>query len=425
MRTSVDNFTQSPHFYRNEIIAGFTTFFTMAYIIAVNPLMLSNAGMDYGSVFVATCVSAAFGCFAMGFLANYPIALAPSMSLNAYFSFYIIQQLHYSWEAALGIVCVAGILFALLSFTQLRQWLAYAMPHSIKMALVSGIGLFLIVVATKSLDVHLTQGWASSKVWLCILGVLIVVALDRFKVIGAILLAMMIVTAVGYLLGLVHLNGIIAMPPSISPTLFKLVIPNLADLQTWIVILILLFVALFDNTGTLIAILGQAKLLPKERKDVKSIRLGRALFADSVASSVGSILGTSPIGSYIESAAGVRAGGRTGLTAIVVGILFLCALFFAPLAKAIPDYATATALIYVGMLMTRNLKALQWDDISEWLPAMICVVLIPYSFSIADGISGGFISYVLLKCVRGKVKELDLGIWIIAGLCIAYLVMKL
>lgn len=416
---------KSPLLIRNEIIAGFTTFFTMAYIIAVNPTMLSNAGMDYGSVFVATCLSAAFGCFAMGFLANYPIALAPSMSLNAYFSFYIIQHLHYSWESALGLVCIAGILFALLSFTQLRQWLAYAMPHSIKMAIVSGIGLFLIVVATKSLGLHSANGWAHANVWLCLLGVLLVVLLERFRVVGSILLAMAAVTAIGSLFGLVHINGIVAIPPSISPTFLQLTLPNLAELQTWIVVLILLFVALFDNTGTLIAILNQAKLLPKNRKDAKSFRLGRALFADSLASIAGSLFGTSPTGSYIESAAGVGAGGRTGLTAIVVGILFLCALFFAPLAKAIPDYATATALIYVGMLMTKNLKMFHWHDVTEWLPALICTLLIPISFSIADGISGGFISYVALKCLRGKIKELDLGLWIITGLCIAYLIMKI
>ncbi len=417
-------------FFRNEFIAGLTTFFTMAYIIVVNPMILSNSGMDYGAVFVATCLSAAFGCFAMGLLANYPIALAPSMTLNAYFTFYVIQQLHYSWQAALGIVFFAGLLFAILSFTQLRQWLIYTIPHSIKMAIAAGIGLFLVAIALKSLGIHFGKGSSSllianAKIWLCVLGVFLAVLLDRFRVIGAILLAMLIITFIGYLLKMVHITNVIAMPPSISPTFLELAIPPLTDLQSYVVILIFLFVALFDNTGTLIAILHQADLLPKNRSDIKSHRLGRALFADSLASMVGALFGTSSTGSYIESAAGVSAGGRTGLTSIVVGLLFLLALFFAPLAKAIPDYAAATALIYVGILMSKNLTAIAWKDLTECVPALVCFCLIPITFSIADGVASGFISYVILKLVAGKRKELNLGIWVIAVLCCVYLIIKI
>lgn len=425
-----DKIRLSPSFFRNEMIAGLTTFFTMAYIIVVNPIILSKAGMDYGSVFVATCLSAAVGCFLMGFLANYPIALAPSMTLNAYFSFYVIQQLHYSWQAALGIVFLSGLLFALLCITQLRQWLIYTMPHSLKMAIAGGIGLFLVVIAFKSLGIHLQIGYAglfviNKKIWLCVLGVLLAVVLDRFRVIGAILISMLAITILGIVFNLVHFTSFMAMPPSIDPTFLKLAMPPLVDLQSYIVILIFLFVALFDNTGTLIAVLHEAKLLPGSNKEGKSVRLGRALFADSLASMVGAVFGTSSTGSYIESAAGVRSGGRTGLTSIIVGILFLLALFFAPLAKTIPDYAAAAALLYVGILMSRNLLAINWRDLTEWLPALICVCIIPISFSIADGIAAGFISYVLLKALMRKRKELDVGLWLIAGLCVIYLAMRI
>lgn len=413
---------------RTEILAGITTFFTMAYILVVNPVMLSSAGMDYNSVFVATCLSAAFGSLMMGLLANYPIALAPSMSLNAYFSFYVVQQLHIPWQAALGIVFLAGFLFALLTLTQLRQWLIYAMPQSLKMAIATGIGLFLIAIALKSLGMHLghqTTHLANLKIWLCLLGVILVVILERFRILGAILLSMIVITLLGNLFGLVHMEGIIAAPPSIQPTLLQLQMPAFNQLQAIVVILIFLFVTLFDNTGTLIAILHQAKLLPKDRHDTKAKRLGKALFADSLAAMAGALFGTSSTGSYIESAAGVRAGGRTGITAIVVAILFLGALYFAPLAKTIPDYAAAMALIYVGMLMTRNLRAIHWRNWTESLPALLCVCLIPITFSIADGISAGFISYVLLKSLTGKRKELSLGIGLIAGLCAFYLVIRI
>lgn len=417
-------------FWKNEIIAGFTTFFTMAYIIVVNPILLSKAGMDYGAVFVATCLSAAFGCFIMGLLSNYPIALAPSMTLNAYFTFYVIQQLHYSWQAALGIVFLSGLLFAILSLTQLRQWLIYSMPHSLKLAIAGGIGLFLVVIALKSLGIDFKNGWSSLfninlKIWFCVLGVLLAVIFERFRIIGSILLSMVIITLIGKVFGLVQLNGYFEIPPSIAPTFLQLTLPSLVDLQTYIVILIFLFVALFDNTGTLVAVLHEANLLPGSRADAKAVKLGKALFADSVASMSGALLGTSSTGSYIESAAGVRAGGKSGITAIIVGILFLCALFVAPLAKAIPDYASAAALIYVGILMSRNIMALDWRDFSEIIPALICVIVIPASFSIADGVAAGFISHVLLKALTKKRNEIKLGLLLITGLCVLYLMMKI
>jgi AGZA family xanthine/uracil permease-like MFS transporter len=407
-------------FLRNEVIAGFTTFFTMAYIVILNPIILKAAGMDPQAVFVATCLCAAFGCFAMGILANYPIALAPAMSLNAYFSFYVVQQLHFSWQTALGLVFIAGILFAILTATQLRQWLIYTMPHSLKMAISAGIGLFLVAIALKTLGVHVAVAtWFNKATGLCSLGILLVFLLDYYRVLGAILIGMLAVTLLGIFFNPIHVAHIVTLPPSISPTFLKLEIPSLIHLQSIIVILIFLFVALFDNTGTLIAVLHQAKLLPEQRSDRKSVRLGRALFADSLGSIAGSLCGTSTIGSYIESVAGVRAGGRTGVTTITVGILFLCALFFAPMAAIIPNYAAAVALIYVGGLMTQSLKTIAWRDITESIPALICVSAIPITFSIADGIAAGFISHVALKKFFGK--KIELGMLLVALICIIYL----
>lgn len=406
---------------QTELLAGVTTFFTMAYIIVVNPLILSQAGMDYGAVFVATCLSAAFGSFLMGLVANYPIALAPAMSLNVYFTFYVVQKLQYSWQEALGFVLVAGILFAMLSLTRLRQWLIYTLPQSLKLAIASGIGLFLMVIALKSLGVP--SHWLTIKLGLALLGVLLAFWLERKHIVGSILISMIIITLLGKGIHFLPEHWI-AMPPSLKPTLLQFQFPYLFDVQSITVILIFLFVTLFDNTGTLIAVLHQAHLLPSRREDIKSIRLGRALFADSVASISGSLLGTSSTGSYIESAAGVQAGGRTGITACVVGILFLLMLFLAPLAKAIPDYAAASALLFVGILMTRNLKHLLWHDFSEFMPALICVAAIPITFSIADGIATGLISYILLKMICGKRKQLSLSFIFLGIFCAFYFVIR-
>jgi adenine/guanine/hypoxanthine permease len=404
---------------RTEILAGVTTFCTMAYVIMVNPMLLHSTGMDYGAVFVATCLSAAFGSLLMGLLGNYPIALAPSMGLNAYFTYFVVQQLHFSWQQALGTVFIAGILFALITFAGVRQWLINGMPHALKLGICAGIGLFLAVIGLKNLGViaphfHLALLF-NIKVLLCLSGLCLMIVLSCLRVLGTILLGIFAITVAGILLGLTHLHGFVAKPPSLLPTLLQLQLPH--HLQMVPVILVFLFVMLFDNTGTLIAVLQQANLLEKENK---TPRLGRALFADSTATIMGSLLGTSPTGSYIESAAGVRAGGRTGVTSIVVAILFLGALFFAPLAAAIPEYATAAALLFVAGLMLKNLMYLPWRDLTESLPALITVLVIPLTFSIADGVSAAFISYVVLKTLCGKAKELNLGIWSIALLCVVY-----
>lgn len=416
-----------------EIIAGVTTFFTMAYIIVVNPLILAPTGMDPGALFVATCLSAALGCFLMGTLANYPIALAPTMSMNAYFAFVVVSNPTFTWQFALGAVFIAGVLFALLTFTGVRQWLIYQMPYSLKMAISIGIGLFLAAIAFKNLGIISLEHahvfpvfhFAAFFSWpslLCFAGVLLISLFGKFRVTGAILIGMLIITFGGIMLGLNHLNGIISLPPSLAPTLFHLKIPSLIDPNILAIVLTFLFVSILDNTGTTIAVLHQGALL--ESKSYKE-RLGKALFADSLASIGGSLLGTSPTGSYIESSAGVRAGGKTGLMTLTVSLLFLGALFFSPLVKAIPAYAAAAALLYVAGMMLSGLAILPWNDWTETVPALVTLVTIPITFSIADGISAAFVSYALIKCVSLRAKELSLGLWLLAFLCGLYWLVKL
>lgn len=385
---------------RTEILAGITTFCTMAYIIMVNPMILHGAGMNYGAVFVATCLSAALGSLLMGVLANYPIALAPSMGLNAYFTYVVVQELHFSWQAALGIVFVASVLFVLLVVTGAVRWLVDAIPHTLKIAVSAGIGLFLGVIALKNLGFtfsHFHPAFLlNTKIILCMSGLLLMILLGYFRITGAILLGIVAITLAGLLLGLTKITSVMASPPSITPVLFHLQFPVHWHLQFIAAVLIFLLVMVFDNTGTLITVLQQTQ----EKSNAS--RLTRALFASSTAAMSGSLLGTSPTGSYIESATGVRAGGRTGVTAVTVSILFLGALFFAPLAAAIPAYATAAALLYVAGLMLKNLKLIPWRDWTESLPALITVVGIPYTFSIADGVCAGFVSYAVLKLLTRK-----------------------
>lgn len=422
-----------PFALHREVLAGLTTFFTMAYIIVVNPLILSQTGMDQGALFDATCLSAALGCFLMGALANYPIALAPTMGMNAYFAYVVMSNPGFTWPFALGAVFIAGVLFTLLTFTGVRQWLIYQMPHTIKIAISIGIGLFLVVIACKNLGIltlephHLFPLLHANQIFtlpteLCICGLILVVLFGRLGLTGSILLGMLIITGMGMMLGLNHLTGIVSLPPALSPTLFHLKMPSLLHPDILAIVLTFLFVTLLDNTGTTIAVLQQGSLL--EQKSYKD-RLGKALFADSLASIGGSLLGTSPTGSYIESSAGVRAGGSTGIVTITVCVLFLAALFFSPLVKAIPSYAAAIALLYVGGLMLSSIKSLPTNDLTEIVPALVTFITIPLTFSIADGISAAFISYVLIKCISFRAKELNRGLWIMALLCAGYWLVKI
>ncbi|MDE1903702.1 MAG: NCS2 family permease [Alphaproteobacteria bacterium] len=395
---------------RTEVVAGLTTFLTMAYIVFVNPMILGDAGMDKGAVFVATCVASAIGTLVMGLYANYPLALAPGMGLNAYFTYGVVKGLHYSWEVALGAVFISGVLFMVLSVTRVREWIVDAIPQSQKMAISAGVGLFLGIIALKnagivvaSPDTFVTLGnLKAPPTLLAIGGFLLMVALDARKVPGAIIIAILVTTIVGVVSGVSPFLGVTSLPPSVAPTFLKLDIRGALDAGVLVIVFAFFFVDLFDNTGTLVGVAHRAGLI---RKDGHIPRLLRVFVADSTATLAGSLLGTSTVTSYIESAAGVRAGGRTGLVGVVVAILFLLTLFFAPLAETVPAYATAPALLYVACLMARGLAEIDWEDVTEYAPAVVTAIAMPLTFSIANGIAFGFILYAAIKLLAGRTRE--------------------
>ncbi|MBP7579944.1 MAG: NCS2 family permease [Vogesella sp.] len=411
---------------KTEVIAGFTTFLTMAYIVIVNPAILSITGMDFNAVFVATCLAAALGTAIMALVANYPIALAPGMGLNAYFTFTVVKGMGVPWEAALGAVFISGIVFLAVSLFKVREAIVNAIPQSLKFAISAGVGLFLAIIALKNAGVvvdHpatlLTMGnMHDPKVLLAILGFFIIVALEYRKVHGSIIIGVLAVTALSIMLGLSNFEGIFAPVPSIEPTFMKMDLQGAMTAGLLGVIFVFFFVDLFDTTGTLVGVSHRAGLLDK---DGKLPRLKRALMADSVAITAGAAMGTSSTTAYIESAAGTAVGGRTGLTALVVAILFLACLWISPLAKTVPAYATAPALCYVAVLMTRGLAEINWDDLTESAPAVMTAVAMPFTFSIADGIAFGFISYAVIKILAGRFADLKPAVLVIAGLWVVKL----
>jgi len=406
---------------RREILAGVTTFLTMAYIIFVNPAILSDAGMDFGAVFVATCLAAAFGSAFMGLFANYPIALAPGMGLNAYFAYGVVLGMGYTWEVALGAVFISGILFLILSVTPVREYIIDSIPKSLKMAIGAGIGLFLGIIGLQAAGIVVdhpvtlvTLGDLTSwPVVLAAVGLVLMAALDVWKIPGAIIISILAMTAVGLILGLTQWQGLADTPPSIAPTLLAMDLGGAIEVGLIAIVFTFLFVDFFDNTGTLIGVAHRAGLLTPEGK---LPRLRRALVVDSTAAMAGAALGTSTTTSYIESAAGVRAGGRSGLTAVVVALLFLLALFFSPLAGMIPAYATAPALIYVACLMARGMSEFDWEDVTEYVPAVVTAITMPLTYSIAHGIAFGFITYTVIKILSGRYKDLKPAIAILAVL---------
>lgn len=408
---------------RTEVIAGITTFLTMAYIIFVNPQILAAAGMDRDAVFVATCVAAALGSFIMGFWANWPIGLAPGMGLNAFFAFTVVGQLGFSWQQALGAVFISGVIFLFLSATGIRRWLIAGIPKSMRSAIAAGIGMFLGLIALKSAGIvvaseatlvtlgDLTQPGAL----LAIGGFFLIAALDALKVRGAILIGILAVTVASILLGVSAFGGVMSLPPSIAPTFLQLDILGALSYGIVHVVLVMVLVEVFDATGTLIGVAKRAGLLT-EGPTHHNPNLGRALMADSTAITAGAFLGTSSTTAYVESASGVAAGGRTGLTAVVVGALFLLAVFFAPLAGSVPAWATAPALLFVACLMTRELAEINFDEITESVPAVLTALAMPFTYSIANGLAFGFVSYAVLKAVTGRGREVHPATWIIAAL---------
>jgi AGZA family xanthine/uracil permease-like MFS transporter len=402
-----------------ELRAGLATFLTMAYIMFVNPAILAQAGMDHGAVFVATCLAAAAGSLIMGLYANYPIALAPGMGLNAYFAFTMVPELQGNWQLALGCVFVSGLLFFVLSLSPLRAWLIDAIPMSLKLGIAAGIGFFLALIALENAGIVaadpvtlVTLGdLGKPQAWLGAAGFLLIAGLAVRKVPGAIIIGVLAVTAAALALGLEPWHGIAAPPPSLAPTLLKMDVAAVFQLGLVTMVLTLLLVTILDTAGTLIGVARQAGLLDQ---DGRLPRARQAFLADSGSAALGAALGTSTTTAYIESAAGVEEGGRTGLTAVAVALLFLLALLLAPLAQTVPLYATAPALLFVACLMAASLGALSWDDPTDYIPALIVVLMMPLSYSIATGIGLGFIAYVALKTLAGRLSEINAAVGVIA-----------
>ncbi len=395
---------------RTELIAGVTTFLAMAYIIFVNPEILSASGMDRNSVFVATCLVSAIGSLIMGLYANYPITVAPGMGLNAYFSYTVVGTLGYSWQVALGAVFISGLLFLIISVLPVREWIVNSIPRSQKMAISAGIGFLLGIVALESAGVIVahpvtlvTVGDLTEPItMLAGFGFMVIVALDYRRVPGAIIIGILLVTGLGMVFGFTQPSGFFAPPPSLAPTLGKLDIAGALELGLVTIVFTFLLLDLFDSTGTLIGVAQRAGFLDA---DGRFPRLRETLIADSASTMVGALLGTSTTTAYIESAAGIRAGGRTGLTAVVVAVLFLLAMFFAPLAGSVPGYATAPGVLFVACIMSRGFAEVDWDDVTDSAPAVITAISMPLTFSISTGIGLGFIAYAAIKVLSGRFRE--------------------
>ena len=413
---------------RTEMLAGLTTFLTMSYIVFVNPAILGTTGMDPGAVFVATCLAAALGSTVMGLAANFPVGMAPGMGLNAFFAFTVVGAAGLPWQQALAAVLISGIVFLVLSLTGVRSWLVAGIPTSLRSAIVAGIGLFLAIVALQKSDVIIGDAdtlvrlgpMDTAPPLLALGGFLLIAILEARRVRGAILIGILVVTGCAWALGLVQWQGLLALPPSLAPTFLQL---DLAGLLHWEegaawsvllqVVLVFVLVEVFDATGTLYGVASRAGLL--NLPDAKK-RFGRALLADSSAIVAGSLLGTSSTTAFAESASGVEAGGRTGLTALVIAALFLAALLFSPLASMVPPYATAPALLYVAGLMLRELVEIEWSDLTEAVPAALCALAMPFTYSIANGLAFGFIAYAVLKAGTGKWRQVHPAVWLVAVL---------
>ena len=415
---------------RTEVFAGLTTFLTMAYIVVVNPLILGDAGLPVAGVAVATCLSAGFGSILMGLLSNYPLALAPGMGLNAYFTYTVVKGMGLPWQTALGCVFLSGVAFMLLTLAGVRRLIIQALPRSLFAAVGGGIGIFIafiglrdagIVVPSQGTVVGLGKLTAAPTA-LAILGLLVIASLQAMSVRAAMLIGILLIAILAWVLGVSHFAPASYTLTDLASTAFKLDIPAALNLKGGVgmslveIIFVFLFVDMFDNIGTLVAVTKRAGLVGK---DGSVPRLSRILLSDSISMLFGALAGTSPVTSYIESAAGVAVGGRTGLTSIVVGILFLLTLFFAPVVQAIPAFATAPALILVGALMMAALTEVEWTDPSAAIPAFLTVIIIPLTYSIANGLAFGITSYAVLRLIRGQARASDWLVYLLAVLCVA------
>ncbi|EGO2006230.1 NCS2 family permease [Salmonella enterica] len=412
---------------RTEVIAGFTTFLTMVYIVFVNPQILGVAGMDTSAVFVTTCLIAAFGSILMGLFANLPVALAPAMGLNAFFAFVVVQAMGLPWQVGMGAIFWGAVGLLLLTIFRVRYWMIANIPVSLRVGITSGIGLFIGMMGLKNAGVIVANpetlvsigNLTSHSVLLGVLGFFIIAILASRNIHAAVLVSIIVTTLLGWMMGDVHYNGIVSAPPSVTSVVGHVDLAGSFNLGLAGVIFSFMLVNLFDSSGTLIGVTDKAGLADEKGKFP---RMKQALFVDSISSVTGAFVGTSSVTAYIESSSGVSVGGRTGLTAVVVGILFLLVIFLSPLAGMVPPYAAAGALIYVGVLMTSSLARVNWQDLTESVPAFITAVMMPFSFSITEGIALGFIFYCVMKIGTGRLRDLSPCVVIVALLFVLKIV---
>lgn len=415
---------------KTEGLAGLATYSTMAYIIAVNPLILSQAGMDFGAVMVATILAASLSTLIMGLYANYPFAQAPGMGLNAYFAYGVVLGSGHSWQVALGASFIAGLGFLLLNLLNVRETIMHAIPSCLRLATTAGIGLFLAFIGLKNVGIIVDNpatlvslgDMTSPKTYLSGLGIIVTVALMMRNYKAAILIGILMNWMIALATGLVPWQGIISWPPNIAPTFMQLNISNLFTPQLLGIVISFLFIAIFDTAGTLVGLAQQGQFLDQRGR---LPRAKQALVTDAIGSMVGAAAGTSPMTTYLESASGIAIGGRTGLTSVVVALLFLLSLFFSPLIASIPLFATTPVLVVIGALMLKSLQGLKWDDLSELIPGFVVMVSIPLTFSIATGIGLGFLTYPLVKSLSGKRDEVHWLMWLLAGLFALKFALKL
>ena len=405
---------------KTEIIAGITTFFTMVYIVFVNPSVLGDAGMDKQVVFVTTCLIAGFGTIAMGLFSNLPIALAPAMGLNAFFAYVVVGKLGYSWQVGMGTIFWGSVGLLLLTIFQIRYWLMASIPLSLRVGIGAGIGFFIALIGFKNMGLVVANPATlvalgdlhSPQVLLGILGFFIIVVLAARNIYSGVLISIATVTALAlYFDESVMFHGVVSMPPALTQVVGQVDIAGALDTALIGIIFSFLLVNLFDSSGTLLGVTDKAGFSDEKGRFPK---MKQALYVDSASAVVGSYIGTSAISTYIESGAGVSVGGRTGMTAVVVGLLFLLTIFFSPLAGMVPAYATAGALVYVGILMASSLIKVQWDDLTEATPAFITAAMMPFTYSITEGIAFGFISYCVMKLGTGRWHEVNAPVWVVS-----------
>lgn len=405
---------------KTEVIAGITTFFTMVYIVFVNPSILGIAGMDTQVVFVTTCLIAAFGTIAMGLFSNLPIALAPAMGLNAFFAFVVVQKLGYSWQVGMGAIFLGSVGLFLLTLLKIRYWFMASIPHGLRVGIGAGIGLFIALIGFKNMGIVVPNADTlvalgdlhDPKVLLGVLGFFVIVILSAKGIHSGVLISIALITGLALIFDpTVAFHGIVSMPPSLDSVVGQVDVAGAFDLGLLGIIFSFLLVNLFDSSGTLIAVTTKAGFADKQGRFP---RMKQALFVDSTAAMAGSLMGTSAVSTYIESGSGVSVGGRTGLTAVVVGVLFLLTIFFSPLASVVPAYATAGALVFVGILMASSMIEVKWDDLTEATPAFITTAMMPFTYSITEGIAFGFISYCVMKACTGRFKEINPSVAVVS-----------